>query len=212
MQFKYLSKLWQENKSLVLFAFSMLVFRSAVADYYHIPSGSMEPTIAVGDRISVDKMAYDFRLPFSHVPLLKLSAPKRGDIIVFDSKAADNRLIKRVVGLPGDRVAMKNERLYINGKLQKIIDKHELLGGLAHLIKHDTNRQPQLANFNEVVVPEEHFLVLGDNRRASADSRVYGFVPRHEILGRANKVLFSLDKNNYYLPRAERFFKPFYKD
>ena len=82
---------------------------------------------------------------------------------------------------------------------------YELLAGKAHIVKFDNNRSKALANFAPVKVPEDSYLVLGDNRRASADSRVYGFVPRSEIIGRADKVLFSLDYDNYYLPKSDRF-------
>ena len=89
----------------------MSVFRSAVADWYTVPTGSMQPTIKEGDRIIVNKMAYDLKIPFSQLSLLTTGEPKRGDIVVFESKAADNRLIKRMIGLPGDVIAMKDDLL-----------------------------------------------------------------------------------------------------
>jgi len=86
----------------------MSVFRSAVADWYEIPIGSMKPTIEKGDRILTGKMAYDLRIPFTHVSLLRMADPQTGDIIVFDSKVADNRLINRVIGVPGDTLKIMN--------------------------------------------------------------------------------------------------------
>jgi len=83
----------------------MIVFRSAVADWNVVPTGSMQPTIKIGDRILVDKLTYDIRLPLTHVSLLHLADPQRGDIVVLDSHAARERLVKRVIGLPGDEVA-----------------------------------------------------------------------------------------------------------
>ena len=111
----WLQKSWDENKTFIVFIALMLIFRSAVADWNHVPTGSMKPTILEGDHILVNKMAYDIRFPFTHFSLLKLADPLRGDIVVFDSKISDKRLIKRVVGVPGDIVAMKDNVLYING-------------------------------------------------------------------------------------------------
>ena len=216
-----LKQLLRDNRGLIVFISLMFVFRSAVADWNDVPSGSMQPTIEIGDRILVNKMAYDLRLPFSTVSMLKLADPKRGDIVIFVSEAADNRLVKRVVGMPGDVVAMQHNVLSINGERLAYSESDpatelaesepgsellltEQLGGIAHAVKL-APVSGGLANFAPVRVPEGHYLVLGDNRDNSADSRVIGFVPRHEIVGRAGKVLFSLDYDNYYLPRRERF-------
>jgi signal peptidase I len=111
-----LGKFWKANRSKIIFVSLMLVFRSAVADWNTVPTGSMKPTIVEGDRILVNKMAYDLRVPFTHISLLEISDPQRGDIVVFDSDPADKRLVKRVVGLPGDVVAMEGNRLVINGR------------------------------------------------------------------------------------------------
>ncbi|MGO3300175.1 MAG: signal peptidase I, partial [Pseudoalteromonas sp.] len=113
---KPLAKIWKNNRSLIVFICLMSVFRSAVADWYEVPTGSMNPTIVEGDRILTDKMAYDLRVPFTKISLLRLSEPETGDIIVFDSTAAQNRLIKRVIGMPGDKVALINNQLVINDK------------------------------------------------------------------------------------------------
>lgn len=216
-----ITQLWRDNRSIILCLSLMFVFRSAVADWNDVPTGSMQPTIQIGDRILVNKMAYDVRLPFTTVSLLKRADPKRGDIVIFASKAADNRLVKRVIGVPGDIVAMQHNVLSINGEQLNYSESDpatattgvadegslllsEQLGTVTHTVKlapfasgHDS--------FNAVKVPAGHYLVLGDNRDNSADSRVIGFVPRDEIVGRAGKVLFSLDYDNYYLPRSERF-------
>jgi len=206
---------WKENRSFVLFLALMFIFRSAVADWNEVPTGSMKPTIVEGDRIFVNKMAYDIRLPFSHIPLLTLAQPQRGEIIIFDSKVSDKRLVKRVIGLPGDRVEMRDNRLWINQRaldyqiLARDInssDQLEDLTGVQHAIR-TANRGSRLSSFAAVTVPADMYLALGDNRDNSADSRVIGFVPRAEIVGRANKVVLSLNYDNYYLPRGERFFK-----
>ena len=215
---KRLSKLWKENKSLFVFICLMLVFRSAVADWSDVPTGSMKPTIVEGDRIFINKMAYDIRLPFTHVSLIKLGEPQTNDIIIFDSVVSDKRLVKRVIGVPGDNIAMKDNKLLINGQAisyqQTSIEKRhtnnhydttETINGQSHNIRTN-NIASSLANFNEVTVPAGQFLVLGDNRDNSADSRVIGFVPRNEIVGRSSIVAFSLNYDNYYIPRSERFF------
>src|SRR5262250_2716029 len=110
-----LKKAWQEYRGFALFVVLMIIFRSALADGIVVPAGSMKPTILEGDRILVNKLAYDLRIPLTHLPVPKSAAPKRGDIVVFDSKAADTRLVKRVIGLPGDTVSMRDNRLIING-------------------------------------------------------------------------------------------------
>jgi len=212
---KMLLKLWKENKSLLVFISLMLIFRSAVADWNDVPTGSMKPTIVEGDRIFINKMAYDIRVPFTHISLVKLAEPQPNDIIIFDSVASDKRLVKRVIGVPGDKISMRNNQLFINGQAiayeakEKIIESHhesnETINGQSHTIRLN-NVASQLANFTTVTVPTDRYLVLGDNRDNSADSRVIGFVPRNEIIGRSSKVAFSLNYDNYFLPRSERFF------
>ena len=216
---RLISKFWHSNKLFIIFILLMSVFRSAVADWYTVPTGSMQPTIEIGDRVVVNKMAYDLKLPFSQYSLLTTGEPKRGEIVVFESDAADNRLIKRMIGLPGDVIAMRDDKLYINGKslrfqvtksTAKEIFATEQVDAISHTVRVDTTSSDVLSNFGPITVPDNHYLVLGDNRRNSADSRVYGFVPRHEIKGKATAVAFSFDYDNYYLPRASRFFKDIY--
>ena len=202
---------FKDHKSLIIFGVLMLVFRSSFADWSDVPTGSMKPTILEGDRITINKMAYDIRIPLSHISLIKIADPARGDIIVFDSHAADKRLVKRVIGLPGDTIAMTNNQLFINGSAityentSETSDKLEHLTGANHQIRI-SNINTSFASFTNVIVPDDHYLVLGDNRDNSADSRVIGFVPRNEIVGRSRGVMVSLDYDNYYLPRSERFF------
>ncbi|MFK8021666.1 MAG: signal peptidase I [Pseudomonadales bacterium] len=221
MTFNYLRKAWAENKSLLVFITLMFVFRSAIADWNEVPTGSMKPTIIEGDRILVNKMAYDLRLPFTHVSLYKRADPKRGDIIVFDSEAAGKRLVKRVVGMPGDRVAMRKNTLLINdvpvalelSAMRVDIDGSatdegaelmENLLGVEHLIWIKT-KGSVLSSFAATMVPPGFYLALGDNRDNSADSRVIGLVPRTEIVGRTRSLVISLNYDNYYLPRASRY-------
>ena len=209
---KVLYKFWKNNRSLIVFIALMSVFRSAVADWYEVPTSSMKPTIEQGDRILTDKMAYDLRVPFTHISLLKSNEPQTGDIIVFDSQAADNRLIKRVIGVPGDTVSLVNNELIINGKKLNYehvqnnidsVDKVEILNTKKHTIRI-ANVPSQLAGFETITIPDDYYLAMGDNRDNSADSRVIGLIPRGELLGKANKVIVSLDYDNYYIPRKER--------
>lgn len=207
-----LLKIWNENKSLVVFIALMFVFRSAFADWNHVPTGSMKPTILIGDRILVNKMAYDIRLPFTHISLVKLADPARGDIVVFDSKISAKRLVKRVVGIPGDVVAMKNNVIYINGQRLTYFssgpgvgDKIEDLMGVVHFIRTNPSGG-RYSSFDPVKVPAGQYLALGDNRDNSADSRVNGFIPRNEIVGRSRSVVMSFNYDNHYIPRSDRFF------
>jgi signal peptidase I len=207
-------KTLRENKSFLLFIVLMFAFRSVLADWNTVPTGSMKPTILEGDRILVNKMAYDIRLPFTHLSMYKVSDPVRGDIIIFDSKASDKKLVKRVVGVPGDMIAMQDNTLHINGEKLSYLDissdgvtqdRLENLLGVEHLVRVRKSGSA-LSSFNLVRIPSDVYLALGDNRDNSADSRVIGFVPRNEIVGRSRSVVMSLNYDNYYIPRSDRFF------
>lgn len=206
-------KLLKDNKSILLFLALMCVFRSAVADWNVVPTGSMNPTIIEGDRILVNKLAYDVQVPFIHQSLIKLADPARGDIIVFNSAVSEVRLVKRVVGLPGDKISLYNNVLYINGEVLSYenissslntVDRTENLLGINHAVRLNVAGS-RLSNFDEVKVPEGFYLALGDNRDRSADSRVIGFIPRDEIIGQAKRVVMSLNYDNFYIPRSDRF-------
>lgn len=204
-----LVSIYKENKQLLLFIVLMFTFRSSFADWYDVPTGSMKPTIVEGDRILVNKMAYRLDLPFTDIAVIETGKPQRGDIVVFNSKAADNRLVKRVIGIPGDVVSMDRNRLIINGERVRYSGAPaamtETIGDKRHAMQL-THPLAERHSFGPVTVPEGHLLVLGDNRNHSADSRYYGFVPQTELLGKASRVLISLDPEDYYLPRTERTF------
>ena len=211
----WMKRVWKENRYLVIAIFLLFCFRSAFADWNTVPTGSMKPTIVEGDRVLVNKLAYDLRIPFTGISLKRLSNPERGDIVTFDSEAADSTLIKRVIGLPGDTIEMVDNRLIINGKpaiysyLKHDNDNllvEENINGCKHLIKLN-DFPPIYSSFPPIVVPKGKYLVLGDNRNNSADSRVHGFVPRNEIRGRSKLVVMSFNYENYYFPRKSRFFK-----
>jgi signal peptidase I len=210
--------LLKENRGFILFIFLMLVFRSSIADWNVVPTGSMKPTILEGDRIWVNKLAYDVRVPFTSVSLYRLGDPQRGDVVVFDSAAAHNRLVKRVIGLPGDAVELRNHHLHINGvaahyslvaQTADMLQLNEEIAGFVHRMQLYSGFGNGAGSFPSLVVPDGHYLVLGDNRDNSADSRVIGFVPRREIVGRSDGVVISLNYDNYYTPRADRFFREF---
>jgi signal peptidase I len=209
------------NKGFITFMLCMIMFRSALADWNVVPTGSMQPTIQIGDRIFVDKAAYDIRVPLTHVSLLHLADPQRGDIVVLDSHAAHERLVKRVIGIPGDEVAMRGNVLYINGTaahytpttVQGIHDDQqdparyalEHVDGVQHLVRLSLYHPSAARDFGPVTVPAGQYLLLGDNRDNSEDSRYLGFFPRNEIVGRSRYVALSLDPDNDYLPRKQRF-------
>jgi signal peptidase I len=208
-----LNKLVKENWGILIFTLVLFASRSSFADWYMVPTGSMLPTIVQGDRIFVDKMAYRLEVPFTNIEIMQTGQPKRGDIVVFNSEKAGDRLVKRLIGEPGDRVAMIDNKLIINGEpilyedSENSLHKTEYLGEVVHSVQFMSVANA-IDSFAEVIVPQGHYLVLGDNRNNSADSRYYGFVPAIEIQGKANKVLVSLEPQNYYLPRIERFNEP----
>jgi len=208
-----LVNVWREYRGFALFIILMVIFRSALADWNVVPTGSMKPTILEGDRLLVNKTAYDLKIPLTHISIYKFADPKRGDIVIFDSKPADTRLVKRVMGLPGDIVEMRDNRLIINGiearysdveRLADAISAIESYGSMSHRI--ELSGGSRLSAFGPVRVPPDRYLVLGDNRDNSADSRIYGFIPRDEIVGNARTVVLSLDYEHHYIPRVDRFF------
>jgi signal peptidase I len=210
-------RVWREWRGFLLFVAIMLLFRSAVADWNQVPSGSMLPAILVGDRIVVDKLAYDLRLPFTLVRLTSWAEPQRGDVVTFTSPEDERLMVKRIIAGPGDRVAMQRNRITINGEAASYQPLDEAIAPAGHrLVREDvlgssrvvmwrTDEVTFSGTFRTTEVPDGHFLVLGDNRDNSRDSRYFGFVARERILGRASTVAFSLDYENYYAPRLGRF-------
>ena len=209
-------QLWQKWRGFILFLTLMLFFRCSVADWNTVPTGSMKPTIQEGDRILVNKLAYDAKLPLIDTPLININAPKRGDVIVFNSPTTGIRLVKRLIGLPGDVIAMQNNVLYINGKKlnYSASNEHsqnntndlivsELLESKTHSVKWQSTKINHANSFPPTTVPKGHYFFMGDD---SADSRFFGFVRHKLLIGRAEKVVMSLNPDNFYLPRKERFF------
>ncbi|HTV39988.1 MAG TPA: signal peptidase I [Candidatus Sulfotelmatobacter sp.] len=222
-----LRQYWRkEIRPILILALVLFSVRSSLADWNDVPSGSMNPTIIEGDRIYVNKLAYDLKVPFTTWRLAQWSNPKRGDIVVFYSPYDGTRLVKRVIGLPGDTIELRDEQLIINGKpvnygpinaevstqlpvkeQQRSLFATEQLPGHAHAVMAIPGR-PAKRTFGPIQVPAGCYFMMGDNRDDSFDSRYYGAVPRNRIVGKATDVVFSVNKNNYWLPRSQRFFKP----
>lgn len=214
-----------DNKGFLLFVFGMIIMRSALADWYLVPSSSMYPHLLEGDRVISNRIAYDFKLPFTDVILKQLGNPERGDIVTFTSPEGGIRLVKRVIGLPGDVVEMRDQKLIINGvagEYAAVLDldpshltpareyalEQKVLSETLGDFKHNIIVMPErsaLRSFGPVTVPEGHYMMLGDNRDNSNDSRFYGFVKRELLTGRVSRLMYSLDSDNYYRPRFDRF-------
>jgi signal peptidase I len=168
---------------------ALLGARASLADHYTVPSGSMEPTVLVGDHVCVDKLAYGLRVPTSQTYLLQGDLPARGDVVVLDSPADGEVLLKRIAALPGDLVSIHEGRLFINGvgvpveqRADRVVER---LGAHQHELGTDFGGGPDLAPTR---VPPGSYLVLGDNRGNSRDGRYFGWVDRNALLGRAAAV------------------------
>ena len=207
----------------------LVPLRSAVADWNDVPSGSMRPTILEGDRIFVNKLAYGLRAPLSSVWLARWDRPSRGDVVTFASPDDGIRLVKRIVGLPGDQIAMVGNRLIVNGEPLEYADiqsgdgeaaqttrsndhDHPAVVEIEHLgdREHRIRRLPTVAgridSFDAFTIPADEYFFLGDNRDESRDSRFIGTVALGEIDGRVTHVALSVDPNRSYRPRFERWF------
>ncbi|WP_025732971.1 signal peptidase I [Carnimonas nigrificans] len=184
----------------------VLVVRSFIVEPFQIPSGSMEPTLDVGDFITVNKFSYGLRLPVLDTKIIPTGEPKRGDVVVFRYPVnPEQDFIKRVIGLPGDHIRYQDEQLYINGeKVDKTlvsddveaspgqVQYQETLpsngGEVRHQVYNTTDVPFDPRRNFEGEVPEGHYFVMGDNRDNSADSRFWGFVPEGNLVGRASFV------------------------
>jgi len=198
--------------------------RSSLADWSDVPTGSMKPTILEGDRVFVNKLAYDLKVPFTTRHIAEWSNPRRGDIVFFFSPRDGMRLVKRVVGLPSDTIELRDDRLVLNGQAveyQSIAEERlrdlavtdrassvfavEQLADRRHAVAA-IPAAPALRTFGPVRVPEGQYFMMGDNRDNSFDSRYFGPVDRKRIVGQATAVAISFDRENYWFPRWQRFF------
>jgi signal peptidase I len=173
----------------------VLVLRSFLFEPFQIPTGSMIPTLAVGDFILVNKYTYGIRLPVVGTKIVDIAEPKNGEVMVFIPPHQDEYFIKRVVGIPGDRVRYQDKIVYINGKRQnqtfvaqippvnpRVLQYREKIGDVEHLIQRNPYRETSV---DEWVIPEGYYFMMGDNRDQSSDSRYWGLVSEHNIVGRA---------------------------
>ena len=221
----------RNNKGFLAFLVLFGVFRTAVADWNPIPSASMHPNLLEGDVVFVNRLAFDLKLPLTNMVVARVGEPARGDIVTFESPKDGTRLIKRLVALPGDVVEMRNERLYINGKGAD----YDVVAESLDSVQGATLRALQLSEstdaggkggrrhiqvlpdvmamrtFGPLTVPQGQYLMLGDNRDNSADSRFIGLVPRKLLIGRAERVLVSADYQGNWMPRTERFGMSLYR-
>ena len=221
---KSVSYLWREwLKPAILIAVIIFPIKSAIADWNWVPSGSMKPTILEGDLVFVNKVAYDLKFPFTLWRMAKWDNPNRGDIVVFFSPKDGTRLVKRVVAVPGDTIEMKNNILFLNGRqlqyepLNITPFKPEIYEDNHAIIAKEKSKDRDhwvmalpsfraLRSFEETRVPEGKYFMMGDSRDNSFDSRYFGFVERKQIVGKANRVILSFDKNHSYVPRVKRSF------
>ncbi|EKF73938.1 signal peptidase I [Alcanivorax hongdengensis A-11-3] len=204
----------ETSNSLISVFFVVLVIRSFIVEPFTIPSGSMLPTLQVHDFILVSKFSYGLRLPITNTKIIETGEPKRGDVMVFKyPKDRSINFIKRVVGLPGDRVVVRDNQLTINGKLvaRDLVNEKEgngiwhreyveQLGHATHLIWQQGRINPYTGQKvipsrtqGEWIVPDGHYFVMGDNRDNSNDSRFWGMVPEKLVVGRAFLIWMHWD-------------------
>lgn len=180
---------WLRTEALPLLVMLLLLTaaRSSFANHYHVPSGSMEPTLVPGDRVVVDMAAYGLRVPFTDLDVVKRGTPQPGDVVVFDSPVDGTRLIKRAVAVGGDRVDVIDGRLWIDGvpmRARRVADA-EVFGTRLARLGLDRGGGPDVQG---LLVPDGQVLVMGDHRGASFDGRYFGLVPESEFYGRAVAV------------------------
>ena len=225
------SWLWDLVKAWLPTIMAVLFIRTFIFEPFRIPSGSMVPTLLIGDHVVVWKFSYGIWLPFVGKELVDLGDPERGDIIVFKyPRDPSMNYIKRVVGIPGDHLRVENNRIFLNGVEQtteklgaftftddtceKTPERHyvENLGGVQHSILTSMGLGGPLADHEEEIVPPDHVFVMGDNRDNSQDSRDWGFVAYDQIKGKAHIIWLSWDgcAGGVGRIRTERFMENLY--
>jgi len=207
---------------ILLAAAIVLPLKSSLAEWNYVPSGSMLPSLMPGDLVWVNKLAYDLKIPFTTRHLATWGDPQRGDVAVFYSPADGLRLVKRVIGLPGDEIEARGDRLWINGvpvdyeplpiapagaaSPSEIMFAEEQLAGRPHPVQVLPGRRA-LRTFGPVRVPAGSYFMMGDNRDDSHDSRFFGSVPRASFIGRASRVIASVDLDHFARPRTDRLLR-----
>ncbi len=207
--------LWENVKSLLGAVVIFLVIRTFFIEAYRIPSGSMIPTLLIGDWLFVNKLVYGPHIPFTDINLPGYGEPRRSDVVVFESPPQHDQpwdltptLVKRLVGLPGDTLYMRNDQLYVNGMEQRqgFAGQAQPLGdptayhpAFEWMRKYELKAsrfpeplpRPALGNWGPIVIPAEHYFMLGDSRHASKDGRYWGLVPRKNFRARPLFVYYS---------------------
>ncbi len=173
-----------KNRSTLSLILILFAFRWSFADHYRVPTGSMLPTIQLGDHILTNKMAYDFKLPFSEISLTKTGEPARGDVMVFIyPKDESINFVKRVIGLPGETIEIRSNCIHING--EPIFENYLTEEARNTVYEKDIR----------IEIPNDMYFVMGDNRENSLDSRYWGLVPRKNVKGKALGVLWNISFN-----------------
>ena len=186
------SKLREYIEAILLAIVIAFFIRTFVIQAYKIPSGSMKPTLLIGDHILVSKFNYGIRLPLVRSTLIPVGTPRRGDIVVFiypEDRSKD--FIKRLIGLPGDTIEIRNKNILLNG-----LPWSDTRGVYVDTLIIPGSVQPR-DNFGPVTVPEGSLFVMGDNRDESYDSRFWGFVPMKDVLGKALIIYWSWNQENH---------------
>lgn len=221
-------KSWiRQNRSFLVLLLLFGLFRTAIADWNPIPSGSMRPNLLEGDVVFVNRLAYNVKIPLTDTVLARTTDPQRGDVVTFSSPVDGVRLIKRLVAVPGDVVEMRDKVLIINGQaaryeaLDTVLEPAGPVGVLVatHVKEATAQEQHEIQwlagvkakdSWGPITIPADQYLMLGDNRDNSADSRYIGLVPRNLLIGRAERILVSADILEKWQPRFERFGRSLY--
>lgn len=186
------SKLRENVEAIVIAIILALFIRTFVVQAFKIPSGSMKPTLQIGDHILVNKFIFGVKIPYIGKTIISYKNPDHGDIIVFRyPEDPDKDFIKRVIGLPGDIIESKNKKVYVN---QIPINNDVGVHSQSNIIPRHQNPRD---NFGPLTVPAESYFVMGDNRDNSYDSRFWGFVEQHAIKGKAFIIYWSWDSENF---------------
>lgn len=205
---------WEWVKSIAFALVVWLFLRTFLVEAFRIPSGSMENTLLVGDFLFVNKLLYGAEVPVLHKRLPAVREPRRGDVVIFDSvEEADLKVVKRLVGVPGDTLAMESGQLIRNGQpVDEPWARHGNPGAYAdafyrakmrrwqvkHFVGADSaSYHPDLQDWGPIEVPPGHFFMMGDNRDDSYDGRYWGFLPRENVRGRPLVVYFSFDPSSW---------------
>ncbi len=195
-----------------MFILLLVLLRASVFGNYSVPTGSMNPTILEGDKFYSNKLAYGLKIPFMNKEIVRFREPARGDIIAFRYPGDESvRYTKRIIAIPGDRIAVRDKRIILNGKALDlrfvgksgaILTYEEKLGSLSYNIQHSYHAT-FLDDMEEKTVPADSYFAMGDNRDNSSDSRVWGFVPAENIIGKIVFRWMSIDPQSLDM-RVER--------